>query len=303
MLFLELAQLTTGEFIHIDDYRAETVLCPYCQKPLRPKRGCTNRHHFAHHANESCVMLTQHIPNIAVPLYTDFTLSLTPQEKLALHTLYDVVGDRWFIRKSHPRQRGAHTAQEILRSKTSIANRHRVLHNLLDKGFLEKDYREFEWFYHVTQQGLAVCTGLPIHTFYAVQQELVAQKRSELLAHKIIDDTQLRLFHEQDCHMFHTQVDRLTSYLLYLLRIETDRDVYYKVGITQNLERRRLEVVSALRPYLRRPTVFVLFQRQGWAACERYIMLRWQTYQQVFGSMREFFTEEFPVNDVLKELG
>ena len=300
-VWLEFAiQRKSEDFIHVLDSERKSARCPYCHKPVVPKIGKIKAPHWAH-KGVSCAPLKRNgVQTYAtIPLYNDFTLNLSSNERIALHALWKEFQDREFVKKHHRGDQSSRfyrSALGCLYKNTHIKQRYQTLQRLVKKGCLQKKYHEvfnfshtFEDYFRVLPYGQIPLGVLSLRQFW-IEQHIHIQRRFDFFDHQLwpADENNTAVI---DAKIFKRSYERLQQQRLYWIEIYDEGTLKaYKIGVTNNFARRKEEILRVLQNgYMTHPRIELIYLMEMAASVERYILYKYAEDRITYGSMSEFF--------------
>jgi hypothetical protein len=287
-VWLQYGLTEQGILVCVDDVRSgrTTLRCPYCSGNLTARKGRKVSHHFAH-TEQTCVAVADRSKGDGLPLlplYTEFALELGKRELETLNSLW----------QGH----GRHSQRSFNR--------------LLDGGYIQ--FNRFigrSGDYEFTKLGKIPVGGLSVPLFADVQQERLLARLAELERfawHQLnpdLDFCQLSFVEAiGDYRLYRAQLQRVLSKQLYYLKIKTNDDCFYKIGVTSRaIEERVAEIEAELSGHLGEVTINLLGLWQHCGRVEHYFKHRFRSNNQPIGTLTEYFRfEDRQAKKVLREL-
>ncbi|ACC85413.1 GIY-YIG nuclease family protein [Nostoc punctiforme] len=260
-----------------DVLRGRTQLkCPYCGGELTAKKGNRKEHHFAH-TNFTCREVAnrseREIPTL--PLYNNFNICLTGKELQQIKTLWNRYG--W-------KNKG------IYESKiNSIFIKEKLL-----------EYNEYRLYgeYQFTKLGKIPVGALSLMLFNQVQESILWEKLQQLekkVQVAYLDDASN--FHEclWDLQIYRAELKKILSNTLYYLQIDTDKETFYKIGVTRReIQARVAEVQTDLVKHFSHVSIKVLGHWSHRGNVEKYFKYRYADYNCSIGSLTEYYKFDNP---------
>lgn len=273
-----------GILVYVEDVSSgKTKLkCPYCNGMLTAKKGKIKEHHFAHNEETCHPVAKGEFP--VLPLYDKFNIQLSGKDFKLLKLLWNEYGSRNY----------------------SISPQF-LTPGLLKSGLLHKNVYIVPPEYEFTDLG-KICVGvLELALFNEVQEPLLLKKLFKLelavehAKHKNTPDLSYRFI---DLQLYRTQIKRILSCTLYFLKIQTDLETFYKVGVTGRLIAARIkEVKIDLVASYKTIDIEVLGTWANRGNIEKYFKHRYQSFNYPIGSLTEYYKfTSTEAENVLKDL-
>ena len=259
-----------GNLIYVEDVGSgKTKLkCPYCNGMLTAKKGKIKEHHFAHNEETCHPVAKGEFP--VLPLYDKFNIQLSGKDFKLLKLLWNEYGSRNY----------------------SISPQF-LTPGLLKSGLLHKNVYIVPPEYEFTDLGKISVGVLELGLFNEVQEPLLLKKLLKLelavehAKYKNTPDLSYRLI---DLQLYRTQIKRILSCTLYFLKIKTDREIFYKVGVTgRPIEARIKEVKIDLVANYKTIDIEVLGTWTNRGNIEKYFKHRYQSFNYPIGSLTEYY--------------
>ncbi|MEH1830672.1 MAG: GIY-YIG nuclease family protein [Nostoc sp.] len=259
-----------GILICIEDItRGKTSLkCPYCNGELTAKKGKVKEHHFAHHGETCRRVANREFPTL--PLYDNFNIQLSSKDLAQLKLLWKEYGA-----KNYP------------------ISSYLVTPGLIKAGMLRKNVYLAPPEYEFTDLGKIPVGALELTRFNDVQSPLLLKKLLKLelafehAKHKNTPDLAYRF---TDLKLYRAQLQRILSCTLYFLEIQTDKDILYKIGVTQRPVLKRVaEVKIDLLAHYSSVAVKVLGTWEHRGNIELYFKHCYRDFNYPIGSLTEYY--------------
>ena len=259
-----------GKLVSIEDItKGKTLLkCPYCQGGLIAKKGTIKEHHFAHDGETCRPVANREFPTI--PLYDNFNIQLSGKDLAQLKLLWQEYGA-----KNYP------------------ISSYLVSPGLLKAGILRKNVYLIPPEYEFSALGKIPVGALDLPLFNEVQEPLLLQNLLKLelafehALHKNAADLAYRL---TDLKLYCAQLKRVLSCRLYFLEIQTNKGIFYKIGVTQRAIQDRLaEIKLNLLAHYPTVDINVLGTWEHRGNVEKYFKHRYQGCNYPIGSLTEYY--------------
>lgn len=261
-----------GALVSIEDLpKGKTSLqCPYCGGGLTAKKGKIKEHHFAH-SEETCRAVAATNREIPIlPLYENFNLQISGKEFERLKLLWREFG-----------------------SKNQIIIRELIFPSFLYRELLQEKPDYSPPVYEFTKLGKIPFGGLPLTYFNQIQEPLLLKKLSDL--EQKVTRAQLAGLSALpellvDLRIYRTQLKRILSSTLYYLKIEADRQIIHKIGVTQrSIEERMEEIQRDLKMHFQIVNIEVLGTWEHRGNVEKYFKHRYREFNHPIGSLTEYY--------------
>ncbi|MEH2067570.1 MAG: competence protein CoiA family protein [Nostoc sp.] len=266
-----------GILICIQDIpKGKTLLkCPYCHGELIAKKGQVKEHHFAHNQETCRPVANREFPTL--PLYDNFNICLSGKDLQQLKLLWQEYGI-----KNYP------------------ISSYLVSSGLIKAGILRKNVYLKPIEYEFTNLGKIPVGALELTHFNEVQSPLLLKKllKFELVAkhalHKNAPDLPYRL---TDLKLYCAQLQRILSSNLYFLEIQADKEIIYKIGVTQRAVGQRVaEVKMDLLAHYQTVAIQVFGSWKHRGNIELYFKHRYRDFNYPIGSLTEYY--KFNTKDI-----
>lgn len=273
-----------GILVYVEDVSSgKTKLkCPYCGGMLTAKKGKIKEHHFAHNEETCHPVAKGEFP--VLPLYDKFNVQLSGKDFKLLKLLWNEYGSRNYS-----------ISPQFLTS------------GLLKSGLLHKNVYIVPPEYEFTDLG-KICVGvLELVLFNQVQEPLILKKLFKLelaVEHAKYKNTPDLSHLFIDLQLYRTQIKRILTCTLYFLKIQTDKEIFYKVGVTgRPIEARIKEVKIDLVASYKTIDIEVLGTWANRGNIEKYFKHRYQSFNYPIGSLTEYYKfTSIEAQNVLKDL-
>jgi hypothetical protein len=259
-----------GNLVYIEDVSSgkTRLKCPYCNGILTAKKGKIKEHHFAHN-EETCQPVAKgEFP--VLPLYDKFNVQLSGKDFKLLKLLWNEYGLRNY----------------------SISPQF-LTPGLLKSGLLHKNVYIVPPEYEFTDLGKISVGVLELALFNEVQEPLLLKKLLKLelaVEHAKYKNTPDLAYLFIDLQFLRTQIKRILSCTLYFLKIKTEREIFYKVGVTgRSIEARIKEVKIDLVANYKTIDIEVLGTWSNRGNIEKYFKHRYQSFNYPIGSLTEYY--------------
>ena len=273
-----------GILVYVEDASSgKTKLkCPYCGGMLTAKKGKIKEHHFAHNEETCHPVAKGEFP--VLPLYDKFNIQLSGKDFKLLKLLWNEYGSRNY----------------------SISPQF-LTPGLLKSGLLHKNVYIVPPEYEFTDLGKISVGVLELTLFNEVQEPLLLKKLLKLelaVEHAKYKNTPDLSYRFIDLQFLRTQIKRILSCTLYFLKIQTDRETFYKVGVTQRpIAARIKEVKIDLVASYKTIDIEVLGTWTNRGNIEKYFKHRYQSFNYPIGSLTEYYKfTDIEVKNVLCDL-
>jgi hypothetical protein len=267
----------SGVLVYIEDVcSGKTKLkCPYCNGALTAKKGKKKEHHFSH-TDETCRSVANYEFPV-LPFYDSFNIQLSGKDLKLLKLLWNEYGFRNYAISSHLLTPG-----------------------LLKSGLLNKNVYIVPPGYEFNDLGKIPVGALELPLFNEVQEPLILKKLLKLelavehATFKNSSDLSTRII---DLHLYRAQLRRVLSYTLYFLKIQTNKELFYKVGVTgRQIEKRLKEVEIDLVAHYKTIDIQVLGTWEHRGNIEKYFKHRYHKFNYPIGTLTEYY--KFTSEDV-----
>ncbi|BAZ16435.1 hypothetical protein NIES4071_83120 [Calothrix sp. NIES-4071] len=260
----------SGILVYIEDVCSgkSRLKCPYCSGTLTAKKGKKKSHHFAH-TDETCrSVANQEFP--VLPFYDSFNIQLSGKDLKLLKLLWNEYGSRNYAVSSQLLTPG-----------------------LLKSGLLNKNVYIVPPGYEFNDLGKIPVGALDLALFNSVQEPLILKKLLKLelavehATFKKTSDLSTRII---DLQLYRAQLRRILSCTLYFLEIQTDKELFYKVGVTgRHIQKRLKEVEIDLVAHYKTIKIEVLGAWENRGNIEKYFKHRYQSFNYPIGSLTEYY--------------
>lgn len=321
-MWLQYALNKDDNLVSIHDVKRgrSNIRCPYCQGELTAKKGKVKAHHFAH-VDKTCNQSKNE--NIQLPLMDGFKLLVTQSELHHLNKLNPLGLEAY-------RNDPYYSEYRVIRWSFDLpSTTYKIVKNLVEKKLI--DYRSCQ----PTDLGKAVLKNLTIAEFDSLQvqlsrnkldklqQEIISLQRSientdkfktteyyqykPLRYQRVVEKNQRekRKQIEQtfiDLQLYCAQYNRVISHNLYFLKIDTNDQTFYKIGITaKDISERIEEVKNDLSKLLESVSISLVGLWKHYGNVEYYFKYRYSEYNHPIGKLTEYFL--FPdIKPILEDL-
>ncbi|YAF99222.1 MAG: GIY-YIG nuclease family protein (plasmid) [Nodularia sp. CChRGM 3473] len=259
-----------GILVCIEDItKGKTLLkCPYCQGGLIAKKGKVKEHHFAHHGETCRPVAKREFPTL--PLYDNFNLQLSGKDLAKLKLLWQEYGY-----KNYP------------------ISSYLVTPGLIKTGMLRKNVYLTPPEYKFSDLGKIPVGVLDFKQFNEVQEPLLHKKLLKLeliFDHAKHKNTPDLAYITTDLKLYRAQLKRILSCTLYFLEIQTNQNIFYKIGVTTRPVMKRVaEVKTDLLAKYKTVAIKVLGTWQHRGNVELYFKHRYQEFNYPIGSLTEYY--------------
>lgn len=301
MAFLVFGQ-RGDDLIFIDDVKRgkSNIKCPYCGGLLVAKKGKIMAHHFAHD-KESCLQSSNNNIYKQLPLYECFKLGLTSSTQInELNRIIDIsqaCEDRIFYAPNTGYRSkwlySSHSQYIINKYKPIIQTPKKYLDLYLDLGFIEPTTKECilksspkEGYIKITTKGKAFALELTLKQFYQWTKEVF--KQMEVESNKIVK----------------AMKERFSKYHLYFIEISTDKETFYKIGITSRSYHDRVkEIKIFVSKHYNNVEIKQLYYLDSVGIVEGYFKAKYNYLQHQIGKATEYFLlHDDDLKEIKKEL-
>jgi hypothetical protein len=266
-MWLEYGIDPDGEMIFIESRRSgkTDLKCPYCGGALTAKKGAIKNHHFAH-TDETCRAVRSG-RDIAIPFLAGFDRHLSSSELSALIDFH----------------------------KTGRLNRD-FKDKLARKDFIIQT-ANYRW--KLDNLGEIACGVMPLDRFSNFQSLAIVAKLKKLETRVTQADDENSIDLPDlltDLKLYKNHVKRILCQTLYYLKIVSDLNTIYKIGVTtreiaERIDEIEPELKEALGSKINIETIG-LWENHG--GLERYFIYKYQKHRCQSIKFTEYF--EFPSN-------
>ena len=213
-MWLKFGVAPDGQLVCIEDVGSgkTELLCPYCYGGLTAKKGKVKQHHFAHSSATCLPVANRDFP--ILPLYDNFNIYLSRKDLAQLKLLWKEYGSI-----NYPIIPGL------------------VTPGLVKAGMFQKNVYLTPPAYEFTSLGKIPVGALEFSLFNEVQEPLLLKKllKLELAAkHALYKNAPDNSYRLTDLALYRAQLQRILSYTLYFLEIQTHKGTLHKIaGLTQ----------------------------------------------------------------------
>lgn len=274
-MFLEYGVNESNRYVHISQVNSGRVplSCPYCGQSLIARKGRIKEHHFAHDG-ETCREASRDFEALNIPYFDRFDLHLDSKTWEQLQAFYE--------------------------------DKQTYTRTLIDKELVRYNNWGRKTFYELTDLGKIPFGETTLSKFAEMQIDKIMERHYDLsetirLAHfgetypgnpdryYIAPAPDVVLSALADLNIYRSQVARVFALNLYLLKITTDSDPLYKIGVSADIDRRISEIKRDLSAHMTVKKIEVdrLLAHRG--AVERYALHRYREYQISIGNLTEYF--------------
>lgn len=272
-----------GRYVHISQVTsgATDLHCPYCAGLLTAKKGRRLAHHFAH-TNETCIdVVGKDFSMLDLPLYDRFNIYIDAKSWAELQKFHAGKRCDYRILLRHDPQ--------LIREGFGRYSNYELTHDgkiPFGEATLSK-FAEIQMGYvygrhnQLSKAVQLAYYGKPRFVGYGIN----AQQSGYLIA-PALDQVAGNI---ADLNIYRSQVQRLYSLDLYLLKIQHAEGVLHKIGVSRDIDRRITEIERDLKPLIEVESIKVdrLCRYRG--AVERYALHRYSEHRAEVGPLTEYF--------------
>lgn len=290
-MFLSYALGKNQNWVHISTVdhsgRTSDLVCPFCSNPLIAKKGKVVSHHFAHEASQSCRALP-HIADYIPPYEGYYVADLSASQQRVLTELLQEHGDSLFY-SSKVRSQTAR-ALKAKRFLTTVQVPRLYRDPEQNKN---ADYRQKDAVSQLTPRAKAFAHQLTLREY-----AIFAESEHQLAMHRLAEQKGPQAKIALD--MLKAEYQRWQKTRLYLIEIESDADLFVKIGITTRpLEQRISEIRTFLKQHYPSIEIRPLFEVPKVPYLEGYFKSKYANHHLQIESTTEYFT---PFDQASQEL-
>ncbi len=243
-----------------------SLTCLYCGSGLTAKKGKVKEHHFAHTEQTCRPVANREIPTL--PLYDNFNIQLSGKELEELKVFWKNYG----------------ISNEGICFKPSW--------RLISSKLLF--WNSCQGYYEFTDLGKIPVGALSLMLFNEVQEPMLLGKLSKLA--QAAERAQLinsRHLNEKiaDLRIYSAQLKRILESNLYFLKIQTERKILHKIGITKRpIEQRVNEVQRDLDAHYKQIEIQVMGTWKNRGNVELYFKHKYNKFNYKIGTLTEYFS-------------
>ena len=268
-MWLKFGIASDGKLVCVEDVGSgKTELkCPYRYGELTAKKGKVKQHHFAHSSATCLPVANRDFP--ILPLYDNFNIYLSCNDLAQLKLLWKEYGSI-----NYPISPGL------------------VTPGLLKAFMFRKNVYLIPPAYEFTNLGKIPVGALEFTLFNEVQEPLLLKKllKLELAAkHALYKNAPDKSYRLTDLTLYRAQLQRILSYNLYFLEIQTPKGTLHKIGVTARPIQERLTEIETdlLIPY-QTVAIQILGTWPHRGNVELYFKHRYHNYNYRIGSLTEY---------------